>query len=48
MQTQIGAGEIPLTHNQIFGHGPDHRQITLLNGDVKSVLALNKKLKVNY
>ena len=28
--------------------GPDHQQLTLLNWDTKSVLALNKKLKVNW
>ena len=27
--------------------GPDHVQLTLLNWDTESVLALNKKLKVN-
>ena len=27
--------------------GPDHLQLTLLNWDTESVLALNKKLKVN-
>ena len=27
---------------------PDHVQLTLLNWDTKSVLALNKKLKVNW
>ena len=27
--------------------GSDHLQLTLLNWDTKSVLALNKKLKVN-
>ena len=28
--------------------GPDHLQLTLLNWDTESVLALNKKLKVNW
>ena len=28
--------------------GPDHLQLTLLNWDTESVIALNKKLKVNW
>ena len=28
--------------------GPGHVQLTLLNWDTKSVLAINKKLKVNW
>ena len=31
-----------------LGIGPDHLQLTLLNWDNKSVLALNKRLKVNW
>ena len=39
---------------QVIDHNPgykivhDHVQLTLLNWDVESVLALNKKLKVNW
>ena len=29
-------------------YGPDHLQLTLLNWETESVLALNKKLKVNW
>ena len=28
--------------------GPNHLQLTLLNWDTESVLALNKKLKMNW
>ena len=34
--------------DQIWLLGPDHLQLTLLNWDTKSVLAINNKLKVNW
>ena len=35
-------------NNAIIILGPDHLQLTLLNWETESVLALNKKLQVNW
>ena len=40
--------EVKRTNRYVGILGPDHLQLTLLNWETKNVLALNKKLKVNW